>query len=279
MELKEKRLIVVIAAVILASSTLGTDRARAGLAAFGESSIRIFNSMGNRAFDVLTSTSPAQVILGRGGTNGTDMDLRVIDPDSTQVTENVVLIDASTGGITLGSGSVAVPGEDGDLLIENGLGDVTAQIDGAGGNLFLGSGSEANPSADGDIQLEDGQGDVTIHLDGETGNLYQDTFFSADEGNGAVKAWARINSDGTIFNCWRCDTDPAQTMRVGSGVYLVAFDVGANIDPRPKLATLIDNLTANSIGVLPGDDPLSVTVIARQSNGTPVDSTFYVFLF
>jgi hypothetical protein len=44
-----------------------------------------------------------------------------------------------------------------------------------------------------------------------------------DKSNGLVKAYAEINTDGTIAASWRCNTDPLETQRLATGSHEVDF--------------------------------------------------------
>ena len=57
---------------------------------------------------------------------------------------------------------------------------------------------------DGDFSVENTSGAATVSLDGQTGNVTNRFANTAATSNGLVKAWAKINADGTIDSCWRC---------------------------------------------------------------------------
>jgi hypothetical protein len=61
------------------------------------------------------------------------------------------------------------------------------------------------------LRLRNGIGDNALELDASSGNVTN--LFSKEQNasNGLVKAWARIDRDGTVDACWRCNTDPIQT--------------------------------------------------------------------
>jgi len=57
--------------------------------------------------------------------------------------------------------------------------------------------------------------------------------------NGIAKAWARIKADGTIVSCWRCNTDPLETRKIGTGAYEIDFTpLATDIRGRPRVATI-----------------------------------------
>lgn len=148
------------------------------------------------------------IVIGRADTlgfNEMDIDLVLIDNDSTLSNGDAsVFFNSSDASLRLGSGSAAEPGRDGDLFVEDGLGITTIQINGDSGNI---------------VQEIDNIGAVTNF-----------------DGNGAVKAWAIIDADGTVIRCWNCNTNASETQRLSEGKYEVDFTIG-NIDKRPVLAT------------------------------------------
>lgn len=99
---------------------------------------------------------------------------------------------------------------------------------------------------------------------------------------GGVYAWARINSNGTVLSCFRCDTNPAQTQKIATGQYEVAFLVG--IAGRPRLASYD---THGTFFVIPGGlsladrsgDPTSVAIRTSAADGTATDRSFTIFVF
>ena len=82
--------------------------------------------------------------------------------------------------------------------------------------------------------------------------------------NGFVKAWARINANGTVSSCYNCNTDSAETRRIGVGRYEVDFLLG-DITGRPRLATLDTDGTTPVMGFI------------SLSNHPTDDSSVHVF--
>jgi hypothetical protein len=104
-------------------------------------------------------------------------------------------------------------------------------------------------------------------------------------GNGMLKAWARINADGTVASCWRCNTVPTETQSLpGTGTYEVDFTpVGTDISGRPRMAVL-DNLgtgsTSGSISLADrAGDPSSVYVVTLDTTGGAADRPFVLIIF
>ena len=88
--------------------------------------------------------------------------------------------------------------------------------------------------------------------DGNVTNLFSN---EEDESNGLVKAWAQINSGGTIVACWRCNTDPDLTRRVVDGVYVVDFTpLATDIRGPPRSATINGGDSTTLDGVVRVED-------------------------
>lgn len=143
--------------------------------------------------------SPDHVRIGSAGSKPADVDLIVVDPSSTF-----------------------------------GLNEPVFMIDASLGALSLGSGSVEQQGEDGEIYVEDGLGTTTFQVEGLTGNVTQ-----VVSGNGLVKAWAKINEDGTVHSCWNCNSDSMETklLQGMSGPYEVDFALG-DISTRPLVVVL-----------------------------------------
>ena len=159
--------------------------------------------------------------------------------------------------------------------------DTAAHIDASEARLILGSGTGADPGDDGNITLEDGEGNNSIELDGDTGTVQNNLLV----GNGLVKAWARINADGTVLTCWRCNNAPAATQRISNpGVYEVSFSpLATDIQSRPRLAVLDSHSTNTTGGEINlanrSADNTSVWVGTRDSNGAFANRAFTLIIF
>ncbi len=105
-------------------------------------------------------------------------------------------------------------------------------------------------------------------------------------GNGIVKAWARINANGTVESCYRCD--PRDTRRLNLGDYEVSFrPLATDIRGRPRLATLdtfgdIPNVSS-VIGEISLADRMGqadeVFVQTANSSGNDADRRFVLVIF
>jgi hypothetical protein len=103
-------------------------------------------------------------------------------------------------------------------------------------------------------------------------------------GNGMVKAWARINADGTIASCWRCNTDTSQTRNYGTGYYEVDFTpLSTDISGRPRSAVLDILLAGSTTGMISvanrSGDPSSVFVYTLDIDGNPADRPFTLIIY
>lgn len=172
--------------------------------------------------------------------------------------------------LRLGGGNTA-----GGLTVRDNDGlTTTIALRGQYGEIRLGgSGSHE----DGDITVLAGDGTPSFEVDGDSGNV---TNWS--NGNGLIKAWARINSDGTVASCWRCNTNTSETGKVGTGVYHVDFFLG-DITTRP-LSAVVDSHTPGSIangivnlGYSLGDAS-SVWVITRFQDSN-LDRSFTLMVY
>jgi hypothetical protein len=105
-------------------------------------------------------------------------------------------------------------------------------------------------------------------------------------GNGMVKAWARINADGTVASCWRCNQDTNETRRLAMGGYEVDFTpLSTDIRGRPRMAILdafgaIYSFAGGGIRVSDNfADPSSVIVNIYDPDGNDQDSSFDLIIF
>jgi len=102
---------------------------------------------------------------------------------------------------------------------------------------------------------------------------------------GKVKCTAAINSDGTVAQCFLCNRDPAETRRITTGQYEVAFsgvcsNVTANlgfsrwVQPDTLGTAFTDAYctTADRAG-----DPTSIFVGCKNASGF-VDTSFFLFV-
>lgn len=104
------------------------------------------------------------------------------------------------------------------------------QVGGADMRSDISIGTASN---DGDLSVKSAAGTPGVSLDGDTGNVTNSL-----AGNGLAKAWALIDTDGTVVSCYRCNLDPAETQNLSEGVYEVDFTpLGTDVRGRPRLCS------------------------------------------
>ena len=226
-----------------------------------------------------TAAVADEVSIGRGGDSSTrsDTDLVVYDPFFVQSeTEPGFFYNASTGDLRLGSGNGVDPGDDGDLLLENGNGATGVFMGGTGAFIILGGSANA-----GDLFIRDENNFNEIVMNGSTGDVTNQI-----AGDGLVKAWCRVNSDGTFAGGFRCNSNSAETRLIPglTGQYEVDFtSLSTDISARPHVISCSDDSMFVSCqevtSVLRSGDPSSLFVTTRNSDGSLVNSAFTVVIF
>lgn len=176
-----------------------------------------------------------------------------------------ISLDALTGRGVLGQ-----LGQPGALEVRDSDGLTTGLLLGVDGSLRLGSTED-----DGDIIVMAGNAsEVSFVVNGADGNV-----FNRLGGNGTVKAWAEINSTGSILACWRCSA--VGTGKIETGQYSVSFSpLGSNINSRPRMATIDSHGSGAPAGFATvADAGDGVVVHTRNTSGTLADLPFTVFIF
>ncbi len=168
--------------------------------------LRLKDSLGNDT----TAITRARIVLGRA--SGSDGLIRIYGIDG----DEVLRADAGRDEVTM-TGDI--------FILPNGSVGSSIRLEGDSANIELGGQGQ-----DGDLVLTTSAGVDSIELDGETG-----TAQNSLAGDGYVKAWARVDTDGTVLSCYRCD--PSKTSRTATGVYEVDFSLlAADITSRPRMA-------------------------------------------
>jgi hypothetical protein len=145
-------------------------------------------------------------------------------------------------------------------------------------NLKIGSDDD-----DGRLRVESGLGDP-VELRGSTGNVTNPFSNDPDESNGLVKAWAKINADGSIDACWRCNTSGGETRRVSTGLYEVDFTpLATDITGRPRSA-VISGTSGVPVGALrmantSGDESSVNVAINNPTTGALANAPFVVLIY
>lgn len=267
----------------IANNTVGSADLAANLTigknnAGGRVAVRTTVNANALIFEANGQTAGAGVVrVGRGGsaTTNENADLLVIDPEFTaSETEPVMQMDASLGSLTLGSGNSSNPGDGGEVFIENGLGATNVWLYG-GGQAYLGSSGSS-----GSLSLDNGTASwSSIVLSGFNGTLTNQF-----AGDGLVKAWARINANGTVASCYRCNAAAAETQTLGTGIYEVDFTpVGTDISSRPWTCSLGNGAVFGAIGqigcVQRSGDPSSLFVQTTGTTGTGANQAYTVVVY
>ncbi len=205
-------------------------------------------SIGNGTVEVFDTDGDSAVLIDNGAdyTAGGDgrtasLTLRASDGLPT-LTYNAFLAQLIVGGDS----------HEGILLIKDDDFVTTIELDGQTGAVRLGG-----LGKDGDVIVFDNTAVETFRINGANGTATND-----QNGNGLVKAWARVGSDGTVESCWRC----SDANRSGAGIYTVSFNI--DVSGRPRTATIdshaggppstgtvrLDNAGTSGIGVRTTDN-------------------------
>ena len=132
---------------------------------------------------------------------------------------------------------------------------------------------------DGRLQIRDANNDTAFNLDGSSANVTNLFSNETDQSNGLVKAWARINADGTIDACWRCNTDPNETRRIAEGQYEVDFTpLATDISGRPLSASIVNSGLGMVVLNNNGIDPSSVSAATFFTSGF-ADRNFVLMVY
>jgi hypothetical protein len=136
---------------------------------------------------------------------------------------------------------------------------------------------------DGRLRVESGDR-TAVELRGSTANVTNLFSNDEDESNGLVKAWAKINADGSIAACWRCNTDASETLRTGTGLYSVDFTpLAPDITGRPRSAT-VSGVSATPLATIrmadTAGDASSVNVATNNpTTGAFANAPFVVLIY
>lgn len=228
----------------------------------GSGFIRVHDDSGNLAWLV---NSEAEMVVGGAGACA---QLLVFDNDHSVD----MYTDGCAGDLFLGGGD-----DDGDIRLTDTDGlTTTISLDGQRGLVELGS-----PDDDGDLWIWNHNTDDqrAIDLNGATGTASQQL-----GGNGFVKAWAKINADGTVASCYQCNMSSSETQRLFLGQYEVSFSpLAADITSRPRLAVFDSHDIASPAGEISlanrSLDTASVFVHTLDSGGDDADRSFTLFIF
>lgn len=163
---------------------------------------------------------------------------------------------------------------EGILLLKDDDGvTTTIEVDGRVGAIRLGGIGE-----DGDLRLHDNTDTETFRVNGQSG-----TATNSLSSNGQVKAWARIDADGSVLSCWRCDPD-ATSKLAGQPIYTVDFGpVGSDIQSRPRMVVMDSHdPTSESPSVARLQNAFTATgvvVWVTQFDAMEADPSFTLFIY
>jgi len=218
----------------------------------------------------LLTTSFGDLTLGSTNQDG---DITVKESTTNRTNFSV---DGDTATVTVGAQGAA--GDPGQIYLRD--------ADGVTNNIWLrGILADINLGStvsgeDGDISLSNGTSSGTaLDLEGSSGSIT-----NIITGNGIVKAWARMNADGTVASCYRCNSSPTVTGLISTGSYEVDFTIDANIDSRPVVCSPGHNGTtitlATSISCVGrGGNDSAIFVVTQNGSGTAINSTFTAVVF
>ena len=141
---------------------------------------------------------------------------------------------------------------------------------------------------DGDFTVKNASGTPTVRMNGDGANITNLFSNTPAQSNGLVKAWARINEDGSVHSCWRCNTDPAETLLVFPGFYFVDFTpLAADLRGRPFVGfARQNNEGGNTHGIvvdggIAGSDfsKFSIGVFNPSGSGAFISNDFTIVIF
>ncbi|MEM8994107.1 MAG: hypothetical protein AAGF23_04865 [Acidobacteriota bacterium] len=212
---------IVSALLALFVSTTGLEAQLivGGPSADGSLKVRQAFSIDSLFFEV--DPSESEVSVGSFVTgNETDIDFGVADFNGN---DWAVLVNGSSSLLQVGS---PLSSDDGDLQLYNGGGALVFEVNGGNGGVTVGAAGE-----DGDLEILDTSGSRGFNVDGNSG-----TVTNALGGEGLIKAWCRVNSDGILLDGFRCS---ATTYEGGGQFYTADFTaLATDISARGILLTV-----------------------------------------
>ena len=121
---------------------------------------------------------------------------------------------------------------------------------------------------------------MDLRDNGNVTNLFDN---NQNRSNGLVKAWAEINEDGSIANCWRCNRTSG-TFRVSEGLYQVDFTpLSTDITGRPRSVTVSGDGAVPLAAIRTADvdgEPSALNVGTNNpTTGDPLDAPFILIIY
>ncbi len=216
------------------------------------------------------------IVLGSGAATGS------LDIVATDGTNRLAMPSGGGTDFILGqstAGNLSSPG-DVDFAIRD-VSAVTTEnalyFNASTAGLVLGNGTVSASGGSGSISLRSSTGaDVT--------SLSPIAITQPLAGNGAVKAWAKINSDGTVQSCYKCSSSATDTQNVGTGFYEVDFTpLGTDITARPRTATITHHgsgvLAHGEVALGGRSGDLSAIWVRTANAGTALNRPFTIVIY
>jgi len=164
--------------------------------------------------------------------------------------------------MTLGGGIA-----DGDVYVRDTDGTTnTIHLSGETGTLRLGHVDSAQP---GTLEIRDSDGLGQFLVNGNTGDVYSNQLGS----NGLVKAWARIDSDGSIASCWRCNEDTNETRKLDTGKYEIDFQLLGVLDGDIRSRPWICSIGTGEQNQMLGTTLRHISCFARSDDPSSIHVT------
>jgi hypothetical protein len=177
--------------------------------------------------------------------------------------------------------SAGAPAQAGEVCSELDLGSPCVSSSDLKASYVLGG-----SSGDGRLRIRDDAKVTGVDLRARNGNVTNRFSNDEDESNGLIKAWAKINPDGSVAACWRCNRDPAETQRLNTGSYEVDFTpLDTDITGRPRSVAISGNgavAPALALAVdrtMPPDDSTVHVFTHDLTTGARADSPFVLIIY
>jgi hypothetical protein len=185
---------------------------------------------------------------------------------------------AAASVLTLTLSGLAPPAAAGPLCNRADLNSPCVSSSDLKANLVVGGNT-----GQGRLRVRNEDRDNAVELRASTANVTNLFSNDEDESNGLVKAWAKINSDGTIAACWRCNTAANETFRVSEGLYEVDFTpLATDISGRPRSATVSGDGAVPQAVIRIADIPVdasSLNVATNAPGGALNDTPFVLIIY
>jgi hypothetical protein len=190
---------------------------------------------------------------------------------------SISTVTVATGALVVALTFAAAPVAAGPVCDELDLDSPCVRSNDIRPNIALGG-----ATGDARLRLRNADGATAVDLRSSNGNLTNLFSNAENESNGLVKAWARINADGTILACWRCNRDTNETRRLVTSQYEVDFTpLATDISGRPRLCVSDGDTADDNICTLDDitGDTSSVFVVIIDADTGLEDGAFTIMIF